>query len=374
MTKWADDWVAEGKPRTKVWTPKGYRYEITGYGCSAVAERSISAEDREDFYALKPGCRAQFDRTQGLTYRPDLGGFAGGGVAPGIALPGPPLPPPAPVARMNDVEPWGSDFTDYSAGVSIAGKVARPSAVGARVTGGSMSRPIGDISSISAFTRAVSQPRTTNMTLLGFNPGFAPGGTQIGNMGTTVASGGWLDTLRRGIEGYQQGGLVGAGQSLLGITQGGCPSGTTMVNGQCQQNAPGPSGWLERTLPGGSTGTLPATAVQGHIGARPPQYPMQATVNRCPTGMVMGKDGLCYEKGQIPRKYRKRVVRKAPFTAADADAVRKAARAKDRLVKLTKNAGAYAALNKPKTSRRTSARRQIGPAQIPEANWTIIDT
>lgn len=58
-------------------------------------------------------------------------------------------------------------------------------------------------------------------------------------------------------------------------------------------------------------------------------------IRECPTGTVLGKDNLCYAKGSIPMKFRKwRPAKKAPITAADAAAIRKADRAKTRVKKL----------------------------------------
>jgi hypothetical protein len=200
------------------------------------------------------------------------------------------------------------------------------------------------------------------------------GGGGVGSLPTVPTTG--TGVLGGVLGGYQTGGIGGAivggiGNYLSGQGLTGCPSGTILVNGQCQQAQGGISGTIASILPGGSTGTIPAgqVAMDGVLGARPPQYPNRVEVNRCPTGMVMGKNGICYEKGQILRKYRKRVVRKPALSAADAAAITKANRAKKRLVNLTKAAGAHASLTKPRPQpkkRRSSSVRGQG--------ITVIDT
>lgn len=58
-------------------------------------------------------------------------------------------------------------------------------------------------------------------------------------------------------------------------------------------------------------------------------------IRKCPRGTVLGLDDLCYAKGSIPRKYRKwKPARRAPVTAADAAAIRKAESAKGRVKRL----------------------------------------
>lgn len=74
---------------------------------------------------------------------------------------------------------------------------------------------------------------------------------------------------------------------------GGCPPGTTEILGQCIDFMPG----------GAHTGAglvvRPGEAVRGLYGAAlEPQFE-QSTTRRCIRGMVLGKDGLCYNKRQI---------------------------------------------------------------------------
>jgi hypothetical protein len=63
-------------------------------------------------------------------------------------------------------------------------------------------------------------------------------------------------------------------------------------------------------------------------------------IRRCPSETVLGRDNKCYAKGAIPRKYRKwKPARKAPVTAADAAAIRKATSARARVKKLAGDVG-----------------------------------
>lgn len=101
------------------------------------------------------------------------------------------------------------------------------------------------------------------------------------------------------------------------IARASCPPGfqADPRTGVCQ--ATGIGGALQRFLPGGRTGTLPITppgqridaygnAVMGAFG-QPALQPAQAqqVALRCPPGMVLGKDNLCYAKSAIRNTDRK---------------------------------------------------------------------
>lgn len=92
-----------------------------------------------------------------------------------------------------------------------------------------------------------------------------------------------------------------------------CPEGTVNQDGQCVET--GFRGQVERFLPGGQTGTLndlAGAAVTGAFGL-PARYPAQVgqimkgagsacgaqmmPILRCPRGMRLGDDDLCYVKG-----------------------------------------------------------------------------
>jgi len=114
-----------------------------------------------------------------------------------------------------------------------------------------------------------------------------------------------------------------------------CPSGTVKVGDKCV--APGDA------FPGGDPATFPAggRAVEGSFGL-PAITPRQEqrTVLRCPSGMRLGKDNLCYPKAVLRRrsKFRKhRPPVKPPISRSEAKAVRQAQKVKDKLKKLTKD-------------------------------------
>lgn len=116
------DWIAGGMETREFfkWTPRARWYAVVetapgNWGqcrtCNTVAERQVDEATREAYYEFNPGCRAQYDLTEGLEYSPGLGAFIGY-QAPGVApiedavpiedLPVPAVlaapPPPPPVA------------------------------------------------------------------------------------------------------------------------------------------------------------------------------------------------------------------------------------------------------------------------------------
>jgi len=140
-----------------------------------------------------------------------------------------------------------------------------------------------------------------------------------------------------------------------------CPEGFRVnpQTGVCEKV--GLIGGLERLLPGGATGTLPTVAGGGGgfgqavIGAfgTPALVPMQAgtiqrlngttgAILRCPGGMVLGKDDLCYPKSVLGARGRFRkhpAARKPPVSVRDAQAIRQAESAKNRVKKLAQGVG-----------------------------------
>lgn len=160
-------------------------------------------------------------------------------------------------------------------------------------------------------------PAPTNVGVSGFSTyGIPPvisntpwkpinGGGPIGGAVETIL-GGATDWLNRQLFG---GGTTGGGETttspgttVTGFTQQGpCPTGYEYRNGQCEKV--GIIGDIQRFLPGGATGTLPA--VQGGImpGAVAPDI-LQTTRSKCPKGMVLGYDGWCYHKAALSNKQR----------------------------------------------------------------------
>jgi len=107
-------------------------------------------------------------------------------------------------------------------------------------------------------------------------------------------------------------------------------------------------------------------AVVGAFGM-PAMVPME--VNRptlvCPRGMVLGTDDLCYPKGVLSSRNLHRKWRRPPrptISAGDARAIRIAAAAKDRVLKLAKDVGLHASKTKPKASSPPAHQHLLGPS------------
>lgn len=120
-----------------------------------------------------------------------------------------------------------------------------------------------------------------------------------------------------------------------------------------------------KVLPSKSVPSLPAlrapvtsyrrsdSSVQGRVPGLGPQGVQPDVENRqvrvCPPGYVLGEDGLCYSKKLLPKQFREHKPDPRPaVSSSDVKAIRKADRAKKRLVKLTKQAGAHASMSKPR--------------------------
>jgi len=104
-------------------------------------------------------------------------------------------------------------------------------------------------------------------------------------------------------------------------------------------------------------------AVEGAFGM-PAAVPDEEvrTVLVCPPGMVLGHDELCYMKALLPKRSQFRKWRgqaRPPVSAADARAIRKAASAKDRVLKLAKSVGLHASKTKPASGGRKRAHQHL---------------
>lgn len=76
---------------------------------------------------------------------------------------------------------------------------------------------------------------------------------------------------------------------------------------------------------------------------------MQVSRRDCPPSYVLAIDGLCYPRQMVPARFREWKPAPRPVVSrADQKAIQRAARAKKRLVNLTKKAGAHASLTKPR--------------------------
>jgi len=197
-------------------------------------------------------------------------------------------------------------------------------------------------------------PGASNMISFGLGPGGpmpgAPGGIpgiQTGIPSIDQLLGAGWDWLLGQLSGGQGPGTGGAGGSLTGATANQCPTGYTWNGSQCV--TAGLTGTVQRFLPGGATGTLAdayGEAVLGRYGvALQPAQVGQVTslktgitnpILRCPPGMKLGKDNLCYKS--LTKKERKWVPQRKPLlTGGDMNAL---ARVKRIRTSLRKAAGA----------------------------------
>lgn len=83
---------------------------------------------------------------------------------------------------------------------------------------------------------------------------------------------------------------------------------------------------------------------------------------RCGSRMVLGTDNLCYPKALLPRRSKFRKWRQPPrptISAADTKAIRRAGRAKDRVLELAKSVGLHASKTKPKSASRPRAHQHL---------------
>lgn len=186
------------------------------------------------------------------------------------------------------------------------------------------------------------------------------GGAVGGDRGATI--GGILGTIGEEILKRRRKPTAGAGGTpLVGPTNGAggpCPAGTIRAGSSCVD--------LMALPPGGSPATFPApgttimgpggAAVVGSFGlpAIAPQMVSQI-VRRCPRGMVLGDDDLCYPKAVLPKRSRFRKWRgevRPPVTRADVRAIRRAASARERVLELAKDVGLHASKSKPRSRKK----------------------
>jgi len=136
-----------------------------------------------------------------------------------------------------------------------------------------------------------------------------------------------------------------------------CPAGFEMVNGRCQRS--GFTGATQRFLPGGQTGFLPqGEAVMGQYGAAMVPVRVESEVLDCLPGMILGKDELCYNKGDISNKERKWPKGRRPLgTPGEMAALAKAASFGRRMETTVKRMQKIGVLKKPSSSRKAAPKR-----------------
>ena len=212
-------------------------------------------------------------------------------------------------------------------------------------------------------TRQMSKQTAHSLKLLGGgSPGTGPRistfgsqtfGGQVGGAigeqlgGTTGEKiGETLGTFIEGLIRNRGGGNGGAPPSSFAPNAGSsCPEGTIKMGTRCVD--------LMALPPGGKPGVIPApgtpvgsgggTAVMGGFGLPAMTPVIETRVHRsCGPGMVLGKDNLCYPKRILPRRSNLRKWkgdRRPPVSAADAAAIRRAERARNRVKELAKDVG-----------------------------------
>jgi hypothetical protein len=147
-------------------------------------------------------------------------------------------------------------------------------------------------------------------------------------------------------------GLVGP--SSVGGTEA-CPPGTfRMPGGSCVRVDP------TAVLPGGrpfvSTVDAYGAATVGHFGVALVPSAMTQTRLRCPRGMVLGADDLCYNRRDLRKDERKWIPGRKPLlTGGDLNAISRAARAASRVKTQQKRLESLGLLKKP--TRRAPARK-----------------
>jgi len=117
-----------------------------------------------------------------------------------------------------------------------------------------------------------------------------------------------------------------------------------------------PEGFACRSLPGGEKvcDMVFGGAVMGRYGAALQPAQGNTWINRCPTGTVLGKDGLCYNKRDISNSERKWPKGRAPLlTGGQMRAIGVASTAAKKLERTTKRLQAMGMMKKPsRTSRK----------------------
>lgn len=121
-----------------------------------------------------------------------------------------------------------------------------------------------------------------------------------------------------------------------GITAGPeCAKGQVRVGNICV--SPGD------VFPGGSpfitrAGGVPVAGSFGMPGFQPTL--VQQPIRRCPAGFALAKDGICYVRSMIPRKFRAHPPgKRPPLSGADAAALRRIGSLQTRVKRLAKTAG-----------------------------------
>jgi len=318
-----DEWFAAGKPVTTVVKrgASGSPFAAATKGppggcrCDSVRELKFSIPQQLQWYNLCPACRRQSDRVRRLPYSEKLGAFVGTGVdAPDAQViqptPSPTLfqgPTPSSAPAPANVQPEKLTMTGRTGLGSLVGAGVGSVIPGVGTTiGGVLGGVLGSLGGKSK----CPGPYNYNPRTGGCDPKPNTGGTQ------------------------------GLG---LGLTSGGpCPAGFEWDGMQCKKG--GLEGFVERTLPGGETGygsDVYGQAVMGAFGKPALQpYVDSQPVQRCPPGLVLGKDNLCYARSSIRNSDRKWPKAPRPaLSAQDMKTIRKAASLQNKVKRAAMKSG-----------------------------------
>lgn len=194
-------------------------------------------------------------------------------------------------------------------------------------------------------------------------PGGALAGARAGyGIGSSLEGG--------GSQTQQVAGGSPAVPGLVATTPGGCPAGSIGFPPFCVDLRPGGAGSGSGVLvsPGD-----PRTSAMMAAGGVVPESRTRTQL-RCPRGMVLGIDDLCYRRGSLRKDQRKWVPGRKPLlTGGDLNAISKAARAASRLKTQQKRLEKLGLLKKPqRRSRRGPTRSHSMRSLTPGV--TVIDT
>ena len=191
------------------------------------------------------------------------------------------------------------------------------------------------------------RPRPPIGPTLPLTPGgdpFAPGpgqpGGGLGGLCALIPDERLRILCQAGVDVFGDGGGAGPGRERF-VGDEGCPAGTISFEGTCID--------ASKFLPGGDPLFFPSNGavVQGGFGL-PATTPGVVTrdTRKCPKGMVLGIDDLCYAKAILPARSKLRKWRRPPrppITRRDTVAIRRAAGARDRVFELAKDVGLHVA-------------------------------